>query len=339
MTYSQQIAKNVDIISFFTNFIQLKKMKVNRNNIQGVCPIHSGADNPTAFVYFFDSAMYMCFTHHCERDVGRSLVGLISAVRQCTKQESVEMLEEFSGHDITIEDHENKGNYWATIWDNAWNSLYAESHAQKKISLDELKIKRWASIHHDHYLNEGFSSETLSEYQIGYSTDKLLTNRITIPVRNENDVLVMVSGRDPEFSNETKHDSPKFKHLANCDKSEILYNLNNVIKHDNDEIWIVEGFGCVWRAHEYGMDNVVAIMGTYISDVQIKLIVSHTTDVVIALDNPMIDEAGRIGAKYAIEQMKDYVNLYTINLGKYKDLGDIKTRDEFLKIIATKEKI
>ena len=74
-------------------------------------------------------------------------------------------------------------------------------------------------------------------------------------------------------------------------KGNILYNFSDAkteIKKANF-VYLFEGFMDVIALHKVGIDNTVAIMGTSLTDNQIKLIQSVTNTVVLSLDG---DEAG-----------------------------------------------
>ena len=68
-------------------------------------------------------------------------------------------------------------------------------------------------------------------------------------------------------------------------------------------VYLFEGFMDVIALHKVGIDNTVAIMGTSLTDNQIKLIQSVTNTVVLSLDG---DEAGIHATQRAIFLLNRY---------------------------------
>ena len=52
---------------------------------------------------------------------------------------------------------------------------------------------------------------------------------------------------------------------------------------------VVEGYKSVWRLHDWGYDNAVALMGSSLSDEQAKLLLKMELPILVAGDN---DKAG-----------------------------------------------
>ena len=175
------------------------------------------------------------------------------------------------------------------------------------------------------YLNDrNLSEEAIREFEIGlaldsrYSLNKILLNknyspetllnlglinrnkehindtfnsRIIYPIHNlEGDVIVF-TGRIYEKSDQAKYinskESPIFK------KGHILFNYHRAKKEiiKKKEVIIVEGNMDAIRMYASGIKNVVALMGTSLTNEQVNIIKNLHAKVILLLDN---DEAGEL---------------------------------------------
>lgn len=147
-------------------------------------------------------------------------------------------------------------------------------------------------------LDEGFSSAVLQRFDVGFDP---VHHRITYPLRDLHGSLVGISGRtvindgsrykvyDSEYAHWQlpRRDAQKDKSAA------ILWNAHRIYKEvfnrTEVSVVLVEGFkACMWLT-QLGVENVVALMGSYMSDRQRWLLERFGATVYIMLDN---DEAG-----------------------------------------------
>ena len=71
-------------------------MRRTPGELRGPCKVHGG-EGPTAFRFNLESRTWCCYSHHCEGDKNRDIIGL---VQLCTKQsfvESVKFLADLCG--------------------------------------------------------------------------------------------------------------------------------------------------------------------------------------------------------------------------------------------------
>lgn len=156
-------------------------------------------------------------------------------------------------------------------------------------------------------------------------------NRVLIPICDR-------FGNPLGFGGRTIEENSKYKYLNTSDtkifqKGDILFNYHQA-KHEarSKELVLVEGYFDVISAWEMGMKNVVASMGVGLQKQQIDLIRELNCEVIVSLDNPLIDEAGRNAMLRIVPQLikEDLtVSVYdTALLGdKVKDFGDFLTND------------
>lgn len=150
----------------------------------------------------------------------------------------------------------------------------------------------------DHgYLRErGLSPETIARFGLGYCSRGLMKGRIAIPIENERG-LVGYAGRWPGESGWPEGED-KYSVPPNFRKSLELYNLCRV-PEEARYVVLVEGYWSVfWLSQELGLENVVAAMGSSLSEEQQAMLWQRFRGVQIFFDG---DEVGkRAGLELAL---------------------------------------
>jgi len=164
-------------------------------------------------------------------------------------------------------------------------------------------------------LEAGFSQRVLFENDIGY--DKKLS-RVTFPIRDKRGKLVGIVGKQPtgEFGKYKVYTTELAEYGLNVpsfSKGDHLWRIDKVAKEletARKPVYVVEGFKAALWFCQSGLTNVVALMGSYMTDAQKTLIESLTSKVILCLDN---DDAGRAGS-LKISQKLQAVKLYVVPL-------------------------
>ena len=165
------------------------------------------------------------------------------------------------------------------------------------------------------YLKErGFSAETIAAFAIGYCTGKgIMAGRIAIPIHNEHGELVAYAGRWP---GEPPEGEGKYKLPAGFHKSLVVYNLHRAREHAKEAgLIVVEGFFDAMRVWQAGFPQVVALMGSSMSEAQEQLVLEAVGPhgrVTLMLDE---DEAGWKGREDALSRLSSQVYVRVIGLG------------------------
>lgn len=143
-----------------------------------------------------------------------------------------------------------------------------------------------------------FSAGLVQERDNGGYYDRF-RNRLIFPIRDRDGAVVGFGARamgdeQPKYLN-----SPQ---SALFDKSRLLYGLDLArdAVRDEDRVVIVEGYMDVIAAHQFGHRNVVATMGTAVTESQIEQVKRLTKRIVLALD---ADAAGQMAALRTIESI------------------------------------
>jgi len=165
-------------------------------------------------------------------------------------------------------------------------------------------------------------------------------NRIIFPVKSLNNSVFAIGGRSINKKNFAKYiNSPETEFYK---KGNNLYNINSAkeFRNKNEEVFIVEGYMDVINLHKFGIQNVVANLGTAMTERQIDLIWRFFKNPVICLDG---DISGQKAALRVAEKifplMKADSNIYFLTLPENLDPDSYinqKGKEAFLKFVDSK---
>lgn len=258
--------------------------------IRSSCAIHGG-DNKTAFRFNKESRTWVCFTQKCHEIYGNDVIGLIKALLKTDFISAVDYLKNLVGDVGEVNYIESKRKREIDTFIKSYTSV-----SMKHVDVNEEYLNVAKCLRSSFFLNEGFKKETLDYFEIaGGWTDKHGIIRDIIPIRDINGKLMSYSLRDTR-----KNVEEDFKYIftPGFDKDNCLYNLQNVKKYGTElPLIIVEGFKSVWRLYEYGIKNVVAVMGSSITEGQQALLLANALKgVVVFFDNDLAGVNGIIKA-------------------------------------------
>ena len=198
-------------------------------------------------------------------------------------------------------------------------------------------------------LKKGFDEKQINSSGIYYFdenrkkyTDRF-RSRIIFPVKSLNDSILALGGRTLSKTNTAKYiNSPETEFYK---KGNNLYNISSAkkFKNENDEVYIVEGYMDVINLHKFGIKNVVANLGTAMTEKQIDLIWRFFRNPIICLDG---DSSGQKAALRAAERLfpliKSNFNIYFLTLPGNLDPDAFinqKGKESFIKFAETKTEI
>ncbi len=231
----------------------------------------------------------------------------------------------------------------------------------------------------DYLHSRNISDEIISELGIGYATEKdvfsnhkdvftfeeaglvyfnkdykkdIFKGRITFPIYDEHGVLVGFSGRILDKSaSDIKYLNTRETDVFN--KSKILFNFDKAISynkvHSKDlqlqQLYLVEGYMDVVGCKKIGIHNVVATMGTALSNEQIEMLKNSHCKINLMCDT---DLPGRTAMLEDIKLLKKAgIDYSIIDLSQFfdeKDIGEIsensdKYRNHNLKVLVDSFKV
>lgn len=140
----------------------------------------------------------------------------------------------------------------------------------------------------------GFSKDVLREHDVGFDKEAM---RITFPIRNHLGVLMGIAGRTvvgerPRYKIYKEGDFARFSDRYkgyDIQKKNFLWNFHNVYPEafhgELSVVYVVEGFKAALWLIQHGYRSAVALMGTYLSEMQRALLQRLAADIYIMLDN------------------------------------------------------
>jgi DNA primase len=250
----------------------------------GPCPIHGGK-NGTSFNVDADKNVYHCFSE-CG---GGNVLDLVMKIENCTIREAGEKLSDWFG--LSFERRrkgESKQETPATPVPArapaSHNSGRAEGpHANPPLE----RPLRDLNGDHPYLVVRGLTVPTIKTFGIGFCTRGLMRGRIAIPIHDERGDLVAYAGR--AVDGDLADAKGKYRLPDGFKKSLVLFNLHRAAEHADGGLIVVEGFFDCFKVHQAGFPNVVALMGSTLSEAQEQLLLAHADRLTLFLDG---DDAG-----------------------------------------------
>lgn len=130
------------------------------------------------------------------------------------------------------------------------------------------------------FADDGISYETQQEFEIGFDE---LTNRITIPIRDEIGTLVGVKGR---YFGKPPEGELKYLYLEPCARNRILYGLYKTEPYIKNEglVYVGEAEKSVMQMWNMDVCNCVATGGKKVSQNQIEILTRLCVDICFVFD-------------------------------------------------------
>jgi DNA primase len=304
-----EVKERLDIVEVVQSYVPLKKAG---RNYKGLCPFHS--EKTPSFVVFPETGTWHCFgACGTGGDVfsflmKRENIGFGEALRMLAQRAGVE-LEPRSPESTEAErrlDLLREINQAATTYfrhrllhsdEAARARRYLEGRGLNAETLDRFQVgyalDRWDGLL-NYLVDKGYALPDVAEAgliverQDGSGYYDRFRGRVVVPIRDHRGRTVGFGGRIlgegvPKYLNSPQ--TPLF------DKSSVLFGLDQARAgiRTSEMAVIVEGYMDVLMAHQHGLNNVVAQMGTALTEAQLRLLKRHTQRFVLALDS---DTAG-----------------------------------------------
>ncbi len=306
MTVIDDIKDRIDIIDVVSETVKLKK---SGRTYVGFCPFHANTRTPS-FVVWPESGTWKCFgACNTGGDVFTFLMkrdGLEfkDALHELGRRAGIEIVEEHKP-EAEIEDQHLARLREAVAAAAQWFNYLLLNNPQAKIAREHLAnrgitaqtietfqlgyaLGSWDALH-NHLLQKGFPNEELIDAGLlvqredGRIFDRF-RNRVMIPIHDIKGRPIGFGARALKEGDEPKYlNSPQ---TALFDKSRTLYALHAARQAIRDQkvAVIVEGYMDALAAHQHGFHNVVASLGTALTEHQFKQLQRLAPKIVLALD-------------------------------------------------------
>ncbi|WP_346878654.1 MULTISPECIES: DNA primase [unclassified Clostridium] len=331
----QKIKEENDIVDIVSEVVTLKK---TGKNYLGRCPFHN--EKTPSFTVSSEKQIYKCFG--CGE--AGNVISFVMKTRNMAFPEAVKLLGEKVG--IVVDDADSPGKSSATnekfkrMYDiNVQAARYFYTNLKRfKAPYEYLKgrgitdetikkfgigfsLDNWQGIRS--YLKQrGFSEEEILELGLTTKNEKgniydRFRNRIIFPVFN-------VSGRVIGFGGRVLDDSkPKYLNSPETPifhKGTNLYGLNLAIKNNPARtVIMVEGYMDVISLSQQGVTNVVATLGTALTEGQCKLLKRYIDTVIVSFDSDVAGQNATIRGLEILQKSGFDLKILQIPSGKDPD--------------------
>ena len=339
------IFDNIDIVSLVSEYVKLEK---RGQNYLGLCPFHN--EKTPSFTVSPEKKIAHCFG--CGK--GGNIFQFVSLIENITYNQAIAKLGTRLGLDIESNDNKEASYDLNNELDIMYygHRLLADYYnyilLNTKEAEDSLK----------YLLDRGLSEDVIKHFNLGYAprdnnialnffnSNKInldlmveagllgkndngdyydvFKDRVMFPIKNNQNQVVAFSGRTmssdknvPKYYN--THETKIFE------KRTVLYNFSDArsfIAKEN-EVILCEGYMDVIKAHQNGMKNAVALMGTNIDNNKLKELLSLVKKITLSLDNDEAGSKAQIEIGNRIIQTTD--NVYKLKFSGAKDLDEFLT--------------
>jgi len=303
MSVVDEVKERIDIVELVGGYVALQKAG---RNYKGLCPFHT--EKTPSFIVFPDSQNWHCFGA-CS--TGGDIFTFIMRRENLDFPGALRFLADKAGIQLTPLDDE------ALRQKDERERLRALNAAAAQYYHGQLMHAPRGQGAREYLERRGVTRETMAAFQLGYAPDDwhglerhlqrerytlddaltagVLTkneagnvydrfrNRIIFPIRDERGHVVGFGGRAlddaiPKYLNTPQ--TPLF------DKGRVLYGIDLAREsiRETATALIVEGYMDVVIPHQCGVTNVVACMGTALTDEQLGILKRLTKRLILALD-------------------------------------------------------
>lgn len=329
-----EIKDKTDILDLVSEYVKLEKR--GRNYI-GLCPFHD--EKTPSFTVSEDKQICHCFG--CKK--GGNVFQFTQEIKDISFVEAVKELGDRVNVAVDIEATQSNSNVQIASDDLQMIEMHeliqefyyyaltktvegeqALTYLQERGFTDALIKERGIgfapdSSHfcHDFLQKKGYDIELayeaglLSRNEENFSYYDRFRNRIMFPLKNAQGRIVGYSGRtytgqEPKYLNSSE--TPIFQ------KRKLLYNLDKARKSIRklDEIVLLEGFMDVIKSDTAGLKNVVATMGTQLSDEHITFIRKLTSNITLMFDGDFAGSEATL--KTGQNLLQQGLNVFVIQL-------------------------
>ncbi|MBL8153484.1 MAG: DNA primase [Anaerolineae bacterium] len=325
MSAADEIKARLDVVDYIQRYVPLKRAG---RSYKACCPFH--AEKTPSFVVNPDRQSWRCFGqcgiggdvlsfamryhgwsfNEAVQELGR-LVGVEVRPQTPEQREESDRLETLRGLMHTAADSYHHALFDPNVTGQAAVLRYArEKRGFTDETLTQFKVgyapPGWTHML-DHLKTLGYTEEQMIEVGLAIQNEETgriydrFRNRLMIPIRDERGRVIGFGARalDPD-------DNPKYLNSPQTplfDKSKTLFGLDaarNAIREQGTAV-IVEGYMDAIQAHQASFRNVVAQMGTAMTETQLRLLTRSSVAakrIILALD---ADAAGQSATRRSLE--------------------------------------
>ncbi len=313
----EEIRTNNDIVDVISKYVTLKR---SGRNFFGLCPFHK--EKSPSFAVSPDKQIFHCFG--C--GAGGNVIHFISKIEGLDFKDTLELLANRANIELpTLENSEDDKTARLKSKVYEINKIAAEFYHEnlykptskmaqeyiKKRKLDNRTLKAfligYAGNFNELYLllkQKGFTEEEMLASSLVKRTDNggymdSFRKRLMFPIQDARERVIAFGGRVLDDSKPKYINSPENIVYS---KGRNLFGLNVAKKHDTKRIIIVEGYMDAISLYQRGITNVVASLGTAMTESQGRLLRRHSEQVILGYD---ADGAGQAAILRGMEILQN----------------------------------
>ncbi|MFA5315850.1 MAG: DNA primase [Dehalococcoidales bacterium] len=302
MSDIEEVKQRIDIVEVVGGYLPLNK---SGHNFKGLCPFHK--EKTPSFFIFPDRQSWHCFGA-C--GTGGDVFSFVMKKEGIGFGDALRMLAERAGVTLRARTEERQEEKEKLV------RLYQINQSAAQYFHEALDLPA-AAVARQYLARREVNEQSVSDFQLGFSpggrealkrnlmelgyqegdlleaglliheeaggTHDRFRNRLIFPICD-------AQGRVTGFGGRVLDDSlPKYLNSPQTlvfDKSRSLYGINlaREVARQADSVVLVEGYLDVIIAHQYGFGNVIAPMGTALTDGQVDIIKKMSRNLILALD-------------------------------------------------------
>jgi len=333
----EEIKSRLDIAQVIEKYVPLRQAG---KNFSGLCPFHH--EKTPSFIVSPDIQRYKCFGCGETGDI----LNFVQKIENIDFPEALEKLAKEAGVELKKQNKNPK-----------YSKLEEINYLATKYYYKELKCSPMAS---DYIKQRGFTQESIKQFGIGYAPryPKLLEyitknssklsnqelvdsglfvnkegkikekfyDRIMFPIRSTKGSVVGFSGRvlpgndyGPKYMNspETAIFHKKFNLFSQYESRQEI--------RKSDLVILCEGQTDVISAHQHGVKNIVAPLGTGLTKEQLENISKLSKNILFFFDSDTAGQAAVIRAFKLASELNLYP--YATNSAPYKDIDEMLLKE------------
>ena len=334
-----EIRSSNDIVDIISQYVVLKR---SGRNFFGLCPFHK--EKSPSFSVSPDKQIFHCFG--CGK--GGNVFHFISQIENVNFVESVGILAERAGITLPTSDNDE---------DNQKQKLKSRIYEINSIAAQfyhENLYKPTSKQAQEYVKKRKLDNKTLKEYSIGYAgnydelykelvkkgyteqemlaSSMILKNnngqfldrfrkRFMIPIKDVRERVIAFGGRVLDDSKPKYINSPENIVYS---KGRNLFGLNVAKKNKMEKIIVVEGYMDAISLYQRGITNVVASLGTALTEHQGRLLGKYAKQIIIGYD---ADGAGQAATMRGLEILQNLG--YDVRVLQLDD-PNVKDPDEYV---------
>ena len=313
----EEIRSSNDIVDVISKYVTLKR---SGRNFFGLCPFHK--EKSPSFAVSPDKQIFHCFG--C--GAGGNVIHFISKIEGLDFKDTLELLANRANIELpTLENSEDDRTARLKSKVYEINKIAAEFYHEnlykptskvaqeyiKKRKLDNKTLKAfligYAGNFNELYLllkQKGYTEEEMLASSLVKRTENggymdSFRKRLMFPIQDVRERVIAFGGRVLDDSKPKYINSPENIVYS---KGRNLFGLNVAKKHDTKKIIIVEGYMDAISLYQRGITNVVASLGTAMTEAQGRLLRRHSEQVILGYD---ADGAGQAAILRGMEILQN----------------------------------